>query len=423
MNDNNSQNARDVLKVFLESPDRSLRYLEISKECPHLHESQIRLILRRFAVDGLVDVTKVLGRPAKGDKPRSYKLKDDLENFKKIFNIYDPGIIGEFLKTNYCNKLISNYKIVETYTIIREKLGDPKHKRIASEALLSLPAVMQEYENYADSIYIYLKKCAEESVNLRDYFWFYEIGVLEDLDPVKAIPFYREQVAYKLVDLYKKIGGREVTSFSDNVVRYNELDIYLGPYLSYPIYDPIKILFSKPFDRLYEDIYIFNEGDLKLMVERIHLVYKNFAELLSLYINKFDWRYTILLEKSLREYVFLWNCASCYFNDFYFRCENVFNVGSGYYYITSNSGFIQVVDLIDNNKLISPELATQLKTDVKYPPLHTKPSGKSNYWGGLKYDPFEVLSPCKRLFDRFGFDTEVIPIERILSEMNQRLEK
>ena len=75
--------------------------------------------------------------------------------------------------------------------------------------------------------------------------------------------------------------------------------MHLSPYFSYPIYDPIQILLSKPFDRLYDDIYILDKYDLKLMAERIYLVYSNFAEFLFLYLNRFDWRYSILLEKSL----------------------------------------------------------------------------------------------------------------------------
>lgn len=194
--------------------------------------------------------------------------------------------------------------------------------------------------------------------------------------------------------------------------------MYLGPYFSYPIYDPIKILFSKPFDRLYEDIYILNDKDVKMMAERIYLVYKNFAELLSLYLW-FDHRYDIQLKKSLREYIFLWNCASTYFDNFYlFYGQNILE-NPGCYYITSNSGFIQVIDLIENKNIISSESATYLKTKVEYPPLYT--SEESTNWGGLKYDPFEVLLPCEEFFKRFGFDTEVIPIETILPQIEQLL--
>jgi hypothetical protein len=254
----------------------------------------------------------------------------------------------------------------------------------------------------------------EHSVGLDDL-WFGEIQILDKFDPIKSIPFIRDHLIGNLMDLYKTIGGRRIHLRSQEGQRLIKLDMHLSPFFSYPFFDPIQVIFSKPFDRLYDDIYVFNKEDLKIMAERIYLIYKYFAEFLFDFISAKDWRYSIRLENSLREYVFLWNCQSYYFSEFYELYYSLFSDG-GCYYITSNSGFIQVTDLIKDEKMITPQDSFSIKSEITYPPLFTE-----GELGGLKSNPLEVLIPCRSLFDEFGFDTSEIPINTILDELRKKI--
>lgn len=410
-----SENLRDVLAVFLSLPDEPLEILDIKKGNLEGSETTERVSLRRLENEKILEVTRSRGRPKGGYKIKNYKIATSLETFKKVFDIYYPNDIEQVLKSNYCNRMINSKKLYEVYGKIGVDLEARKLKQIASESLLSLPATIQEYKNYADSVYNNLEECAECHVYLRDMLQFFEIGILEDFDPIYAIPFYREHVVGNLVKLYRKIGGREISSRSEIVVKYNELDMHLSPFFSYPIYDPIQILLSKPFDRLYDDIYILDKDDLRLMAERIYLVYANFPEFLSLYLKG---GYTILLEKSLKEYVFLWNCLSTYFRKFFFYFKGSLGKHSGKYHLWISNGIIQITDLVENKKFFDPFMVNQIKEKyLEYPPLY---SGDFEC-GGVECDPFEALLPCDNLFNQFGFDTDPIPIESILSKLKSMI--
>jgi len=352
------------------------------------------------------------GRHDQKMRSKNYQLNLEVDIFKKIFDIFsDEDRLELFLQSNYVNKLTEDYTLKGIYTQFEDEFRNQSFKRIATLALLNLTATIKEYEDYPDKIYKYLQDCEEYSVSLEDI-WFDEIQVLEKFDPVKSVLFIREHLVDNLMDLYKKIGGRRIHLRSPDGQRLTEVDMHLSPFFSYPIYDPIQVIFSKPFDRLYDDVYILTKNDLKIMAERIYLVYTNFAEFLFTFWSN-DWRYSILLEDSLSEYVFLWNCQSYYFSEFYARYHPLVSEG-GSYYITSNSGFIQVIDLIKDKKLITPQDSFLIKSEITYPPLFTE-----GEWGGLKSNPLEVLLPCKSLFDEFGFETAEIPIDTILEEMKE----
>ena len=431
-------NIMRVLEIFIDEPINPKNYDGIIKLRKITSESRIREALRSLENMEILNTDYKRGRPRNPNKldsksgiPRdpkklesqrgrpdhkirskNYQLNLEADIFKKIFDIFfNEGSLELFLRSNYVNKLTENYTLKEIYTQLEDEFRNQSFKRIATLALLNLTATIKEYEDYPDKIYKYLQDCEEYSVSLEDI-WFDEIQVLEKFDPVKSVLFIREHLVDNLMDLYKKIGGRRIHLRSPDGRRLNEVDMHLSPFFSYPIYDPIQVIFSKPFDRLYDDIYILTKNDLGSMAERIYLVYTNFSEFLFTFLST-DWRYFIRLEDSLREYVFLWNCQSYYFSEFYARYHPLFSE-EGSYYITSNSGFIQVIDLIKDKKLITPQDSFLIKSEITYPPLFTE-----GEWGGSKSNPLEVLLPCKSLFDEFGFETAEIPIDTILEEMRE----
>jgi len=122
--------------------------------------------------------------------------------------------------------------------------------------------------------------------------------------------------------------------------------------------------------------------------------------------------------QSHREYIFLWNCLSTYFSRFFFYFTSSFGKYSGKYHLKINNGIIQITDLVENREFFSPNMVNHIKEKfLEYPPLY---SGDFEC-GGVECDPFEALLPCDNLFEQFGFDTDPIPIESILSELKSKI--
>lgn len=404
-------NTLRVLELCIEDPLSPKSYNAFLRLRSQTTEYRIRDALRSLEREGILKSEYKRGRPRLpyGEGSQSgrydnrfgskiYYLNLDLNIFKNIFYIFHNEDCEKFLESNYVSQMIISHTIKVLYHQLEDEFRNPNFKSIASRLLLDSSAVIKQYEAFPDKIYNYLQRYKEQTFGLRDL-WFDEIQVLENFDPIFSIPFIRLHVIANLLDLYKKIGGRNIHLTSLDGLRVTGLDIHLSPFYSYPSFDPIHTIFSKPFDRLYDDIYIFNRSDLRLMAERIYLIHKNFAEFLSIFLSTFDWRYSIQLKETLKEYIFLWNCQCHYFDEIYYDYGYLFD-GENKYYITSSSGFIQVINLDKNIKMLNPQESFSIKSKITYPPLFTE-----GQMGGSSSDPFESLAPCRSLFDEFGFDT------------------
>jgi hypothetical protein len=109
--------------------------------------------------------------------------------------------------------------------------------------------------------------------NDRDNF----INLLTYLGQMEAIQFYRNQIGETYSELFKEIHGNY---FSENFYKYIDLDIFISPFTSYPINNPVQILFGRPFERLYDNLYFIDEADYKKAIQRAFIVYDNFEEIL-----------------------------------------------------------------------------------------------------------------------------------------------
>jgi hypothetical protein len=419
-------NVLRVLDLCINDPAFSKNFDDFIKLREQTTEFRIRDALRLLERENILISEYKRGRPrqayAEGSQSgrydhkfgsKIYQLNLDLDTFKKLFNIFYDEDCEAFLKSNYVTLMIGKHTLKELYRQLDDQFRNQHFRHYASRILLDSSAAIKEYEFYSNKIYNYLQQYKD--FGLRDLWFFDEIQILENFDPITSIPFIRSHLKDNLMDLYKKIGGRNIHLRSPDGLRLMKLDMHLSPFFSYPFFDPIQVIFSKPFDRLYDDIYIFNKEDFKLMAERIYLVYKNFAEFLAIFLSTVDWRYSMRLESSLREYLFLWNCQSCYFDEIYYDYNFLFDKGS-ISHITSSSGFIQIIDLAKNIKLLNPEESYSIKSKITYPPLFTE--GKM---GGSSSNPFEVLIPCRSLFDKFGFDATEIPFDALLEELTEKI--
>ena len=125
-----------------------------------------------------------------------------------------------------------------------------------------------------------------------------------------------------------------------------ELDSYLSPLTSYPRNDPYALIFSRPFERIYDDVYILEHNDVKLLKNRAYLVYDKFSDLI------FDFAHYNSYSKNdlniiIKQFIFYWNKSSISFDiilNYLQRIDDA-NLGSGKYHLKSSEFSYQIIDL------------------------------------------------------------------------------
>jgi hypothetical protein len=57
------------------------------------------------------------------------------------------------------------------------------------------------------------------------------------------------------------------------------LDNYLSPLTSYPANSPKSLIFSRPFQRIYDDVFLLDETDFHKFVYRAYFIYDRFIDI------------------------------------------------------------------------------------------------------------------------------------------------
>jgi hypothetical protein len=236
--------------------------------------------------------------------------------------------------------------------------------------------------------------------------------------------------------------------------KFVDLDIFLSPLTSYPVNDPIHLLFARPFERLYDDIYIIEEADYYKMIKRAYIVYYRFSDILypgirylkSEKLDNLDWKLKTIYDKmDLREYyseekeyqedqakflgaeidsvsnvdahldvlaksaIFYWNAASrrldTLFNELNYLHEA--NGRNGKYHIFSDNKGLKIVDLEKNSIIASSDINKDLIDP--YFLLDISVDKSSN--------PFFNLRPCDIFYNQ-GLKLEERTYDDILNELN-----
>jgi hypothetical protein len=375
-----SINMRRVLDWFLGHPDILCTYADMKYLRELTSESRIRDALRELVLRKILSVDNLTGIPKKKKERRiRYGINRDLDTFQKLFHLYFEYGIHEFLGSNYTNLIIEQHQFSDIYEIIKDKLEISRFRRIASKALLNQPATIDEFKSIPKSTISYLDEWKEVPLylsNLR----FLDIETLRYLDPIEAVSFCRNNLSEIFLDMHKKIGGRKIRSSNEILLQFNKLDCHLSPFTSYPVYEPIELLFSRPFNRLYEDVYLLDESDFRLFIERAYLVFINFVDFIYIYLNNLhtplDW------ETSVREFVFLWNMTKYQIDRCEMHIRSLYSKkeDSGKYYLSSRGPLLEIIDLMDGKNLIE---------DHNYGEL-SRGEGPIPHFD----EPFDYLIPC-----------------------------
>jgi DNA-binding MarR family transcriptional regulator len=231
----------------------------------------------------------------------------------------------KLLTSKYFNSVIRTCGLKLIYGIFEEYMKIDDFRSIASQTLLSQPALIEEYTAAITKIPIsmidFLFKYLGNTI--------YLVRFLFRLDKIKAIEFHRQYLAEPLGKLYRDLTQRDVPITLDlfvteGIKKFLELDLYLSPVNSFPMNFPVELLFERPFERLYADFYIHDQEDIKKLARRAHAVYSNFIGVVSAGVVNSEILVTDL-EPLLKQYIFYWNVASRNVDGLYYSLHMFLN--------------------------------------------------------------------------------------------------
>ncbi len=272
-----------ILNGFVKNPEWQPAYWDLRQELKEFSETQIRKSLQELKKSFILMVDHKRGRPKGGSRSEMYSLSKDLEAFKKLFEIYIKFDYKYFLESRYLNNMVEYNGFMPIFNLVEKEFSDNDFKKVASIALMELPATIQEYKNHPNT----LKEIPDSVVKGFPITAFEDddiINILSRLDPLSALEFYREKIGDTYIKFYRKLAMKN-NYISESLKTFIDYDIMLSPLTSYPINDPIYLLFKRPYERIYNNTFILNPMDRYRFVRRAHAVYSNFADILCSGIN------------------------------------------------------------------------------------------------------------------------------------------
>ena len=397
-----------ILNGFVKNPEWQPAYWDLRQELKEFSETQIRKSLQELKKSFILMVDHKRGRPKGGSRSEMYSLSKDLEAFKKLFEIYIKFDYKYFLESRYLNNMVEYNGFMPIFNLVEKEFSDNDFKKVASIALMELPATIQEYKNHPNT----LKEIPDSVVKGFPITAFEDddiINILSRLDPLSAIEFYRKRVGNTYFKFYRELSLNN-TCITKCMKKFIEYDIMLSPLMSYPVNDPIYLLFKRPYEKIYNNAFILNPMDRYRFVRRAHTVYSNFADILCSGINTLrtdemmdldrdfvDFeqrrRYEAINELEFREYrplielksgrlndlknmrnnletlvrlsIYHWNIAANRFNFIYNRLDKLMQRQDykNKYYIYEDHGDIEIADLQrgESNEILS---IRELKGDI-----------------------------------------------------------
>jgi hypothetical protein len=267
------------------------------------------------------------------------------------------------------------------------------------------------------------KALPPSSLNIRDRLrpiHSKHIDILKSFNSEEAVDLYRKTIYLQLSALYTELEKRSL--ITPGLSWFMDFDNYLSPFSSFPANSLQFLLFSRPFQRIYDDVFLLNEEDKILLIDRARSIYLDFPDFLfDFFRNNLPMKKKVL-EQQIRQFIFEWNVASTNFDSILYYLESVYGeeLGSGKYHLKSVDMMFQIEDIKTNKPLLSnKEFVVQFSS---MPIIVTIP-GAMEGQGGAEYmeEPYTYLRPCQRFDLTNGMD--FIPIEQIMSKLKSRFEE
>jgi hypothetical protein len=447
-------------------------------------ESRITEALRTLVNEGILqDKCTSAGRPPKylrsserkqmeiekrGKKGNYYQILQNKEALAKIFHIYLDHDIGKLLKSVYINNIIKNSGSGIVYEVIKPYLWQSKFRRISTASILSLQALEAEFLDKSRMVDEFLSNYGElgsndnemhESLEARrdlidlilekphPYFWDEQlmelankigcriksiqsprIQMLERLDPIKAVPFYRKTIYNEIINLFSEINEKGL--ITQSAAQFIKYDCYLSPFTSYPTNNLSMLLFAFPFKRIFDDFYLLDEKDLSMLNYRTFDLYNNFGDILFEYFRN---RVHLIgnFDQYIRQFIFQWNVSRSIFYDVWSYLSDAYEekIGSGSYYVHIDGLEIKIKDLESDEHIPEPferkmiiinpftESEEEATIDEIRPPII------DYLFAGLETD---ANDPYTTLISPYSFEGEIenyptfISYDQILSHLKSR---
>jgi DNA-binding MarR family transcriptional regulator len=397
--------------------------------------------------DGLI--LKGEERKNKEDKRRSdYPYYLDKSKSIEIFQLVMENSLGIDKKlqdvlsnSDFINYTINNSDLLTFLNLFKDYSHNPQLIKIISKTLFANEALTNGYKKIVNKISKYPE----------DPSWFFGtrnarefIEILQNFEPIDALCFYKKVINKSYSDLYGKIAARNGSNDDDLLRTFLEYDISLNPFTSFPVNDPIKLLFMKPFERIYEDVYFVDKSDYDIMVKRAYFIYSNFAKILvsgiaSIKKQEESFRdfFTFAepeedrvikkclflrilvsdlfckreyLNSLIKEMIFYWNIASLRLDWLYYELININQISPAikkYRYLSEWKDPLTDNPLIDINK------------NTFHPEISPGSLMLTALWCG-ETDPFMTLRYCN-CFRDLGLEEKQIEIEEIASSVDESL--
>jgi hypothetical protein len=233
-----------------------------------------------------------------------------------------------------------------------------------------------------------------------------KIGKIEQLETlrglgIEGVHFYRMILLEDFINLFTK---RMTDSKGKSITKYAELDNYLSPFTAYPISHPMELIFSSSFKRLYEDVYLVDSKDIALLLERANLVFENFLEFSSSYIQS-----RANIETAIKELIFKWNTACARFEAIYYLLGELgYDPEISCFHLVNEETGFQIIDMKTEQPLLG-------ESDIK-----RLEAGDLNS-GFHEFDQTQFMRPV--LIENLGSEwrKELAPIQDIISRIENNL--
>jgi len=290
-------NIQNVLSIFLDNPSQGHLYEDFKHLRAETSESRIMEFLRSLVRQDILSESKLVGRPRKHTAGRKqYYINQDLDTFRNIFGFYIEKDTEMFLSSPFTNSIIQNHGFDDVFEVIQPELERSKFRDVASKSLLNHQATIEYYNKFAKNLTDELRKSHQENAKTDDqtgryleqiisrvaHEWsprlYKPLTLLNEFDQLHAIKLYRKTVFKNLESLYLYFAKK--SRIPKCLCDFMICDSYLSPPTSYPTFSPEMLLFSRPFERIFDDIFLIDGEGMEPVLQRAYLIYENFAEFL-----------------------------------------------------------------------------------------------------------------------------------------------
>lgn len=420
LNDTEMKNIVELTKLLIREPDREFKLSDLKPTLTDMSEDSIRKVLQLLKKKGICGLSFSRGRPKGGNRLEKYLLQKEIKVYEVLFRVYyETDNKCEFLASNYNNDMIEKFGYLAIYNIVKNKFELATFRKNASDAILNLSSIKEEYKKVAYNL--------REEISRNGFIQDYElkpeyiapIRTLNDFEPMQSIRLYRETIHETVLEAYKDLATRSI--ISEGVHSFLAFDTYLSPLSSYPVNDLSQLLLLPyPFQRIYEDAYLIDGDAFSVLSSRAAAIYNFFSDFILESLKIIQMPNDI--DQITKQMIFYWNVASTRFDVICGFLGELYenDIGSGNYHLKSDGLRFQIIDMQTDKQLIPKELERDILLSNIIPSLPDDLHIEQNAsW------PFEFLRPCEifKHMDNDGqpWNYEIIHYETILEEINLKL--